>query len=107
MRTITTRCQTALQAIPPHFSALFVASVSMSGLLLTPVAVLAGVLGTWRLGADLGFTSNFFIADGVLSRYQFWFALAIGAQTSAIILNRRAANRKNDLPARTPYEVEP
>jgi hypothetical protein len=99
LRKMTTRCQSALGVIPLHFSALFAASASMSGLLLTPAALLAGLLGAWRLGADLGWTSDFFIADGVLSRYQLWFALAIGAQTSAIILNRRAANKESDLQA--------
>ena len=35
-----------------------------------------------------------FIAGGLLSRYQLWFALAIGAQVSAFILNRWVASRK-------------
>ena len=72
---------------------LFVESVSMSGSVLTPLAVLAGVLGAWRLGADAGWTSDFFIADGLLSRYQLWFAIAIGAQTSALILDRWVADQ--------------
>ncbi|MCX6625827.1 MAG: hypothetical protein NTY38_33150 [Acidobacteria bacterium] len=62
------------------------------------MAVLAAVLGAWRLGADPGWTSRFFIADGLLSRYQMWFAAAIGAQASASILKRRAANRNRALP---------
>jgi len=66
--------------------------VSMSELVLTPFAVLAGLLGAWRLGADPGWTSDFFIADGLLSHYQLWFAIAIGAQTSAIVLNRWVAD---------------
>ena len=48
LRKMTTRCQSALGVIPLHFSALFAASVSMSGLLLTPAALLAGLLGAWR-----------------------------------------------------------
>lgn len=71
----------------------------MSGLVLTPVAVLAGVLGIWRLGADPGRTKNFFIANGLLSHYQLCFGVAIGAQTSAFILNRWVANQKLDSPA--------
>jgi hypothetical protein len=71
------------------------ASVSISGLVLTPVSVLAGVLGVWRLGEDLGWTSHFFKADGLLSRYQLWFAVAISARTSAFILNRWVANQKS------------
>ncbi len=78
-------------------SVLLVTWVSMSGLVLTPIAVLAGVLGAWRLAADPGWTSNFFIADGLLSRYQLWLAVAICAQTSALILNRWVANQKIEL----------
>ena len=68
--------------------------VSMSGLLLTPIAFLACVLGAWRFTADLGWTSGFFIAGGWFSRYQPWFAGAIAAQTSAFLLNRVMTNRK-------------
>ena len=70
----------------------------MSGLGLTLVAVLAGALGTWRLGVDPGWTSPFFIAAGLFSRYQLWFAVAIVAQTSAIILNRWVANQAAGVP---------
>ena len=73
--------------------------VSMWELVLTPFAVLAGVLGAWRLGADPGWTSDFFIADGLLSHYQLWFAIAIGAQTSAFVLNRWVADESIYLPA--------
>ena len=79
--------------------ALLMASASMSGLVLTPVAVLAGVLGAWRLGADPGWTTNFFIADGVLSRYQLWFAVAVAAQVSALVLDRWVSNHSRDLTA--------
>ncbi len=69
-------------------------AVSISGLMLTPVAFLAAVLGVWRFSADLGWTSGFFIAGGWLSRYQLWFAVAIAAQTSAFLLNRAMTTRK-------------
>lgn len=97
---MTTLGHSVLQAMSRHASALFMASVSMSGLVLTPVAVLAGALGAWRLGADPGWTSTFFIADGLLSRYQCWFAVATAAQASAFILNRWVANQNIDLPSR-------
>lgn len=87
-RKMTTRYQSALQAISLQTPTLFLAFVSMSAFVLTPVALLAGVLGAWRLGADRGWTTDFFIANGLLSRYQLWFAVAVGAQTSALILNR-------------------
>ena len=91
------RRRSGLRSVFMRPSAQLVTWVSMSGLILTPIAVLAGVLGVWRLAADPGWTSNFFIADGLLSRYQLWIAVAICAQTSALILNRWVANRKIEL----------
>lgn len=95
---MTVLCQSALNANLPPRAVLFVASVSMLGFLLSPVAVLAGALGAWRLGAEQGWTSQFLIADGLLSRHQLWFAVAIGLQTSASIINRWAANRNERPP---------
>jgi len=82
-----------------HTSAQIVPAASMSGLALTLIAVLAGALGAWRFGVDPGWTSPFFVAGGLFSRYQLWFALAICAQTSAFILNRWVSNRNLDVPA--------
>ncbi len=62
--------------------------MSMSGLMLTLVAVLAGALSAWRFGADLGWTEHFLIAGGLFSHCQLWLAVAIGGQTLAFILNR-------------------
>jgi hypothetical protein len=87
-----------VQRLSPDAAALFVKSMAMLGLVLTPLAVLAGVLGAWRLGADAGWTSDFFITDGLLSRYQSWFAAAIGVQSSALILNRWIANQNSNVP---------
>lgn len=98
VRTMTSRRQFALRASLLRSFGLVV--LPMSGLMLTAVAVLAGVLGIWRLGADLGWTSQFFIAGGFLSRYQLWSAIALGAQASAFALNRWvAANRITEPPA--------
>ena len=60
----------------------------MLAALLTPVAVLAWALGAWRFGADPGWTTQFFIANGLLSHWQVWFAVAIGMHVSARSLNR-------------------
>ena len=87
---------------PSVYSGLFVTSVSMSGLVLTLIAVLAGALGAWRFGTDLGWTEHFFIVGGLFSHCQLWFAVAIGGQTSAFILNRWAANQNIDLLALAP-----
>jgi hypothetical protein len=90
-RPITARC--TVQQTFPRVKALLVASVAMSAMVLTPIAVVAAALGAWRFCTDLGWTSNFFIPDGLLSRYQVWFGAAIGARASALILNRWEANR--------------
>jgi hypothetical protein len=91
--------QSDIREIFHHQSAQFVPAASMSGLGLTLIAVLAGALGAWRLGADPGWTRPFFVAAGLFSRYQLWFAVAIGAQASAFILNRWVANQVINVPA--------
>ena len=60
---------------------------SLFGLLLTPVAVVAGALGAWRFGVDAGWTRTFFIANGWLSHWQVWCALAITAEVCAYSLS--------------------
>jgi hypothetical protein len=102
--TISSRYQSALRGFSLYTSATrnraqFVSAASMSGLLLTLLAVLAGALGAWRLGVDPGWTGPFFVAGGLLSRYQLWFALAIAAQTFAFSLNRWVAKQVLDWPA--------
>jgi len=62
--------------------------LSLLGLLLTPVATVAGTLAAWRFGVDAGWTSRFFIAGGFLSHWQVWCALAISAETGAYMLRR-------------------
>ena len=102
IRMITTRYQFAYGRFRSAFSGLFVASVSMSGVVLTLIAVLAGALGAWRFGTDLGWTEHFFIAGGLFSHCQLWFAVAIGGQISAFILNRWVANQNISLRALAP-----
>jgi hypothetical protein len=45
--------------------------------LLTPAAVVAFVMGLWRVCADLGWAGAFLIADGLFSHWQVWIALSI------------------------------
>lgn len=45
--------------------------------LLTPAALLALVLGIWRVGTDLGWAGAFLIAGGFFSHWQVWIALSI------------------------------
>jgi hypothetical protein len=46
--------------------------------LLTPAALVALVLGIWRVCTDLGWARAFFIAGGFFSHWQVWIALSIG-----------------------------
>ena len=56
--------------------------------LLTPAACLVGVIGLWRLTADLGFTAGFAISTGIFSHWQVWLATAVALQLCARLLNR-------------------
>ncbi len=56
---------------------------------LTPAAAVAGVLGAWRLSADLGWTDEFFIAKGLFSHWQVWFAIAGGLPFASAAIRRR------------------
>ena len=58
--------------------------------LMTPVALMAWALGGWRLAADLKWTGEFAISDGVFSHWQVWIALGIGVQFAAFLLQRYA-----------------
>jgi len=59
------------------------AALNVLPALLTPAAVIAFVLGLWRVSADLGWTEEFLIANGFFSHWQVWIALAIALQVSA------------------------
>jgi hypothetical protein len=56
--------------------------------LITPAALMAGVLGVWRIGADLKWTNGFAIASGLFSHWQVWLGVAFVLQLCAHILNR-------------------
>ncbi len=86
----TFKLQPAVPAVPVHELRLGQRAVSISELVSAPTALLAGVLGLWRLAADLGWTSPFFISRGLLSHHQSWFAIAVGVPVAASILKRRA-----------------
>jgi hypothetical protein len=66
-------------------------------LISPPAILLAGVLGLWRLGADLSWTGEFPISSGVFSRYQVWFAVGFALYLSACAIDRRTANRISEL----------
>lgn len=57
---------------------------------MTPAALCALLLASWRLGADLGWTGEFAITTGFFSHWQVWMALSGGLQVCASALNRYA-----------------
>jgi hypothetical protein len=54
--------------------------------LVTPSAVIALVMGLWRLTADLDWTDTFPISTGFFSHWQVWIALSIGLKFGASAL---------------------
>jgi hypothetical protein len=64
--------------------------------LLTPISLMAYVLGFWRLASDMGMAGAF-VFDGLFSHWQIWLALALVLHGSAFLLNRYG--RGQDLPA--------
>ena len=84
------------EAVSPEIPRLYRPSLSLLELASRLVAALAVALGFWRIGADIGWTNSFFIADGLLSHWQTWFALAIGVRFSASNLNRWIAHENHN-----------
>jgi hypothetical protein len=57
--------------------------------LLKPASLGAFLLAFWRLGADLGWTSEFLITDGLLRHWQLWAALGMSMVAGEGYLSRR------------------
>ena len=70
------------------------------GSLLVPTALMASVLGLWRLAADLKITGDFAISTGLLSHWQVWIASAVVLLFVARTLDRygRGAGHVPNLP---------
>jgi len=56
--------------------------------LLTPAAVMAGILAVWRLAADLNWADSFAISSGFFSHWQVWLGAAVLLQSCSHLLNR-------------------
>ena len=67
--------------------------------LMAPLALMAWALGCWRLAADLKWTGEFAITQGLFSHWQVWFAVGIAVQFAAFLLHRYAGGDDNDDPA--------
>jgi len=57
------------------------------GALLIPAALMAYVLGFWRLASDMGVAGEFGIR-GVFSHWQLWMAVAAALHVAASVLNK-------------------
>jgi hypothetical protein len=55
--------------------------------LLAPAALMAYVLGFWRLASDMGMAGAFVIT-GTFSHWQVWIAVAVALHLTASALNR-------------------
>jgi hypothetical protein len=67
--------------------------------LVTPSAVIALVMGLWRLTADLAWTDTFPISTGFFSHWQVWIALAIGLKFGASALAAKLSPAEAGQPA--------
>lgn len=69
-----------------------------SGALLIPAALMAYVLGFWRLASDLGVTNEFAIR-GLFSHWQIWIVTAGVLHVAAGVLNRYGRGGEFHLPS--------
>ena len=65
-------------------------ATNLVGAFLTPASMVAFVLALWRLGADLGWTGDFFVPNGLFSHWMVWMALAIVLKMTGSLINRAA-----------------
>ena len=56
--------------------------------LLRPAALLASILGLWRIASDFNWTGGFAIASGLFSHWQVWLGAAAVLQLCSSALNR-------------------
>jgi len=56
--------------------------------LLKPAALLASVLGCWRIAADMNWAGGFAIPSGLFSHWQVWLGGAAVLQLCSYALNR-------------------
>lgn len=69
-----------------------------SGALLIPAALMAYVLGFWRLASDIGVTNEFAIR-GLFSHWQLWIVTAVALHVAAGVLNRYGRGGEFHLPS--------
>jgi hypothetical protein len=62
-------------------------TVSALGALLMPIALMAYVMGVWRLASEMGFAGEFAV-DGLFSHWQVWMVLGAAVHLLAYSLTR-------------------
>ena len=70
---------------------------SAAGALLAPVALMAYVLGFWRLASDMGLAGQFGI-NGLFSHWQIWVCMGLLLQATAYSLNHYARVGSFEMP---------
>ena len=68
------------------------------GALLIPAALMAYVLGFWRLASDIGVTNEFAIR-GLFSHWQLWIVTAVVLHVAAGVLSRYGRGGEFHLPS--------
>ena len=63
-------------------------ALSLSAEFLRPFAAVEAALGFWRLGADAGWTGEFFVNSGMFSHWQVWIATSLFTQAASVYVHR-------------------
>jgi hypothetical protein len=86
VRLVSALSDTRLQSLVRRTVATSAQAADVLVALVTPSAVIALVMGLWRLTADLGWTETFPISAGFFSHWLVWVALALGLKFGATTL---------------------
>ncbi|HLK19188.1 MAG TPA: hypothetical protein VKT81_09535 [Bryobacteraceae bacterium] len=101
VRSVPTLSNTRLQSLAKQIVDTSAQAADVLVALVTPSAVIAFVMGLWRLTADVGWTETFPITSGFFSHWIVWIALAIGLKFSATALAAKL------VPAAPPSKARP
>jgi hypothetical protein len=76
------------------------------GALLVPAALMAYVLGLWRLASDMGMAGRFGIT-GLFSHWQIWIVAGVLLQAAAASFNRYGHSGDFELPRLLSFRILP
>jgi len=107
VRSASALSDTRLQSLVRRTVATSAQAADVLVALVTPSAVVASVMGLWRLTADMGWTESFPISTGFFSHWLVWIVLAIGLKFGASALAAKllpvAAPAKKSIDNTTPF----